>query len=155
MSSLWYTCFLHEEIWMKNSINITLYKWVCGHRKLKDSTKCCMSPDDDFKINTTVTRWHPPDGIYNKFLCMHRPCLQDKDPVWPTTCHTSHKRNKSQQSTHTINTGSWTLFLCTHTIICEYVQLDWSHNTTPSIRDTNPFICSQATQGRQTIAHAP
>ena len=46
-----------------------------------------------------------------------------------TTCCTHHKRNMTQQSTHTMNKGPWTLFLCTHSITCEYVQLDWLHNT--------------------------
>ena len=67
-----------------------------------------------------------------------------------TTCRTSHRRNMTQQSTHTMNKGPWTVFLCTQSITCEYGQLDWSHNT---FHKGDESLCLLTSNSRQ--AHVP
>jgi hypothetical protein len=51
----------------------------------------------------------------------------DKDPEWPLLVQlhaTQAKKKKTQQSTYKWNKDPWTLFLCIHSMICEFVQLD-------------------------------
>ena len=155
VSSLWYTCFLHADIWMKNITNIALYEGIWGHKNFTFQRNAVSHQIMIFYIITTVTRRHSSHGTDNKSPCIYCPCLQDKDPGWPLVAqwHVAQaKRNKPQQSTHTMNKG-WTLFLHTHSITCEYVQRDWLHNTfhkrhkslcllTSNSRKTNHCMCT-------------
>jgi hypothetical protein len=144
MLSLWYTCTLHVDIWMKNITDIALCKWICGHKKLKDSTKCCASLDDDFITITTVTRRYPSHG-YNKFPCMHHPCLQDKDPGWPLVVQL-HVAQATQEIRLTRAPTQWTKAheLCSCAPTAWHVSMsNWIGPTAKSIRDMNPFVCDK------------
>ena len=131
---------------LKTSINIALYKQICGHKKLKDSTKCCVSPDDDFNIITTVSRRHPSHGNY-KVPMYASSLITRQGPGWPLVVQL-HVALATKEIRLNRAPTQWTRAceLCSCAPTAYHVSMsNWMGCTTLSIRDINPFVCLCAT----------